>query len=68
MDQEHGGSPWRGHHGKAWQPTGTGTAPAPGVGHIPEDGHGLRLGQDMGLWVGLAQRGPMGGQGRAVGS
>ena len=56
-----------------WQPGPShpwpgGAAPAPGIGHLPGDRDGARLGQDVGLWVGPAQVRPMAGQGRAVGS
>lgn len=40
------------------QKQGRGTAPAPGMGHLPGDKVELRLGQDRDLWVGWTWQGP----------
>lgn len=39
-------------------PGGKRAAPAPGIGHLPGDGDGLRMGQDVGLWMGAAWQRP----------
>ena len=37
---------------------GTGAAPAPGIGQLPGDHDGLRMGEDVGPWTGPAWQGP----------